>query len=489
MAAIMNKLLVLLFLFFSSSSFATLKQVQWTAYGSMEMLDCPSLNTTMNSGSCPASAVPPNSLTRMADTGYYSGSLCFGPIKTCYWAPNPCTGTDVATVREAGDVECGPPVPPEGSSSSSSSEPACPSGQTRDANHSCSSCTNGQVLNISTGSCESQNSCSFPEKYSSYDNACHPNPDNCAINASYNVLTGESCASSPVLPSPTCPAGWQLLPNNTCAATNSNSGSSSGAASSVNNSSPSSTGSSAASSVKPPTSNTDNTDQNQSTSGSASIPPGTPKSVCTQSNSESACSVMENCELTFGVGRCAGVTGNITCPNSYIVNGQKVCVLPSQTSGSGSASSSANGNSGGSGSAGSASSQAGECDPTAKSYDECMGRNKTPTTAQTKAITDKFKTDTDKALSDYEKLLKDDITAATSSGVPFKEASDNAKTSLLSFFPQAQECVPLTMTFKIVGTVTLNCEFFNMWKRLFGWFLSVSTAIYIYHISIRPVEK
>ena len=111
---------------------------------------------------------------------------------------------------------CRNPPSNDSSSSSSSSAPSCPAGQIRDSNGTCSTCSAPQVFNFAIGQCAQKQDCTFPEKYSSYDNACHPNPNNCANGASTNPLTGVKCDNPPTVPPPTCPSGWSLMPDNTC---------------------------------------------------------------------------------------------------------------------------------------------------------------------------------------------------------------------------------------------------------------------------------
>ena len=118
-----------------------------------------------------------------------------------------------------------------------------------------------------------------------------------------------------------------------------------------------------------------------------------------------------------------------------------------------------------------------------------MGRNKTPSAAETKAITDKFDSETTKLLADYEKINKDGIDDVKNNGVPFKNAADAIGSTVKSFIPQPQSCTPYVMSLGDFGNITLECELFDMWKLLFGWFLSVATAIYIYHLSVRPVQR
>jgi len=194
----------------------------------------------------------------------------------------------------------------------------------------------------------------------------------------------------------------------------------------------------------------------------------------------------QNCELTFGVGNCSNTA--TPCPNFYKVNGQTFCVI----SGTGSSPSSGSNTSGGTGgsnaSSGTATSQAGECDPTAKSYDECMGRNKTPTDAEAQSIKDDFKNAGDKALTDYMTAIQDDLDNAKNNGVSFKDSPSQLKQFLNSIIPQPRPCQNIPFTFYGV-TKNLNCLWFEKFKTIFGWFLYIITAIYIFKLAMRPVPS
>jgi hypothetical protein len=193
---------------------------------------------------------------------------------------------------------------------------------------------------------------------------------------------------------------------------------------------------------------------------------------------------MENCQLTFGVGQCVGMSATQNCPNSYTINGQKFCVLKS-TSGSGSSAGSgtASGNSGSSGSA-----SKGECDPTAKSYDECMGRNKTPDGTVTAKIKSDLETAANKALDDYTKSRNEDLDNTKRDGIDFKSAPDSLRSSVLALIPSYRTCQNVTFTF-FKTTKTLDCALFEKFKLIMAWFCSIATAIYIFKLAVKPVER
>jgi hypothetical protein len=330
-----------------------------------------------------------------------------------------------------------------------------------------SGCQPPNVKNILTGACEPKPSCTYPELYNSNDNLCHANPNNCPPNTTPIPDAGGSGTQScyPGAGDHSCPAGFHFDagfcppddPASSAAAGNSSTG--------ANTSTPSSSGNASTGS---------NASQNSGNSGSNSS---------TGSGTQSPNTAIENCELTFGVGNCVITHAPATCPNSYKVSTVTFCITGGN-SGSGSSS----GNSGGAGgSSGSAASQ-GECDPTSKSYDECMGRNKTPDATQTAKIKSDFETSTNKLLDDYQKARLDDINDFSRDGISFKEAPNSLKSAIAAHFPTPSACQSLTLNF-MGHAYQLNCEYFEKFKVIFAWALSFFTIIYCWYLAIKPVEQ
>jgi len=379
---------------------------------------------------------------------------------------------------------------PSSSSSSSSSSSACPSNAPLvDALGKCNTkCTGSTTYNPVANSCEVPASCSYPEVRSPITNTCNPNSEKCALGAHVDILSGYSCQAD-IGKIPSCPVGWTITETNQCIQTPSSTASGSAVSSTATSTSNTntSTATSQAASSRPsvPTQPTDNTSQTQNTQNSAQIPAGISYASCMASQSQSACTAIQNCQLTFGVNNCVGMTTDQNCPNQYAINGQKICVL--STSGT-NTSSGSNASSGTGTGNGTATSQAGECDPTSKKYDECMGRHSTPTETETAKMGDDIKAASDKAMDDYAKAMKDNLDAAVQNGVGFKGAADGIKSAFLSHVPQASPCKNLE--FKYLNTTkNLDCSMFEKFKIIMAWFLSIVTIIYIFKLAVRPVES
>lgn len=478
---------------------------------------------------CQIPAYAPGTVTSCTNNSGYkvmdianSGGECSAVKITCV-LESTCTcptGQKLGTVGTSTTCVPDNPLPPGQGGQPFPDDGSCPAPQKMDARGKCNlACKSPMVFNAITSNCEILNQCLYPKLYNVLSNSCSENPLTCAMGASRNALTGECWAVGAT----SCPSGFACKDSacltcgavdganssqgsNTSSGSNTSTGSNTSSGSGTSEGSNTSTGSNSSVTppVKPPTTNDDNTDQNQSGGGSKPIPANTSFEGCRTQNTEKVCNDFQNCQLTFGAGRCVGMTEGQSCPNSYILNGQKYCILNSSPTGSnssaggsGSNSSAGTGGGGSNGSSGSGngsssgtqSSQGGECDPTSKSYDECMGRNATPSAEQTSKIKNDFIAESNKAVDDYSNVAKEDIETSAAMGVSFKDAPNSLKTSVLSFFPQYQTCIPIQIHFKLVGTITLSCELSEVWKRLFGWFLSCLTVLYIYKLAMRPIER
>jgi hypothetical protein len=341
------------------------------------------------------------------------------------------------------------------------------------------------VLDILSGQCETKNECVYPQKYQPLDNTCYPNPHLCAQGAFWDIIN-QRCIS--YHDESTCPDGWAITINLTCVedggsdlpsssgSTNSASHASANNASSGQQASSRATGGSGPQDPKPPVSPSDNTSPSQPTTSSQPIPAGISNADCLSKFSAQACNAIQNCQLTFGSSSCFGVTSSQPCPNRYTINGQIICVNQAPV-GSGSGTSS-----------GTQSSQAGQCDPTAKSYDECMGRNRTPSVSDTQSVIDALNNKNQKSLDDYQKSRTDDIKQQTESGISFANAPNQFKTFLSSYVPSAATCVPLSIDIKNIHA-KIDCSIFALIKTGFAWFFSLMAAFYIWSIAMRPVPE
>lgn len=58
------------------------------------------------------------------------------------------------------------------------------------------------------------------------------------------------------------------------------------------------------------------------------------------------------------------------------------------------------------------------------------------------------------------------------------------------FLPQPVECQTYSLDFpNPIGSLSFDCARFAMFKDIYGWFLSVITMIYIWHMAVQPVNR
>jgi hypothetical protein len=368
----MRYLTLFIFITLSIDSFASTKTISLVWYG----------DTGYDQGTCPASSGASKSCPA-AKTGeifyppdfskpnsfYINGAFCTKSGSfNCKYFVNPCAPDEIADIISTSQVECRPKTSSANNTqtSSASSSSACPiAGQHKDAYGTCTDCNTGLVKNILGGACETPVSCTYPSRVQTFDNTCHANPDNCALNASTSVLTPQvKCGQA--FSKTECPSGWHFanIEQTICAKDAASSTAAGSAASTASTGAASSVGTN--SSLSPLVTPTDNTSQTQSTTNSQSIPSNTTFANCTAS--AAVCQSFQRCIDTFGAGNCQGVTesNGKLCVDKYTVNGQILCVNSgASVSGSGT-SGSGNGNS----------SKAGNCDPTASNYLACIGKDK-----------------------------------------------------------------------------------------------------------------
>ena len=186
-----------------------------------------------------------------------------------------------------------------------------------------------------------------------------------------------------------------------------------------------------------------------------------------------------------GYGNWIPVPENSNCPNKYKDNaGQWWCS--------------------GSTNQGSAASASGACDPTSTNYWSCINSGSAGSAGSSGStssdnsegrLSEKsdeliqgLKEDVDTELDNFEKAYSDDIDAFTRDGVPFDSQPSAIKSILISFLPVSTSCNPPKL--EMFGeSFELDCYYFDIFKQVFGWFLTIVTAFQIWQMAIRPVER
>jgi hypothetical protein len=127
----------------------------------------------------------------------------------------------------------------------------------------------------------------------------------------------------------------------------------------------------------------------------------------------------------------------------------------------------------------------GQCDPTAKNYQECVGLLTSVTDTKQQELVDGLKTETNTALTTSTDAVNTSING-TSTGLGTNTTSiRNLANSVLY---SSSTCSPMSIQIGPL-TKTLTCEKFTFFKSLLGWFLYAFTMFYLIHLFFKPVER
>lgn len=168
------------------------------------------------------------------------------------------------------------------------------------------------------------------------------------------------------------------------------------------------------------------------------------------------------------------------------------------SSGSGGSSASSNGNGSGGGSSGSASSMgqggsassvgAGDCDPTSDDYALCIGFTEEVGDNEAHEIIDGVTGEAQDLLDGVYDDLESDIDEFTGIDSQFADAPSALEQAVMGFLPSPASCTPFSFTF-LGKTQQMPCEKFQDFRLIFGWFLTICAAVYIWQITTKPVER
>lgn len=128
-----------------------------------------------------------------------------------------------------------------------------------------------------------------------------------------------------------------------------------------------------------------------------------------------------------------------------------------------------------------------ECNPSMSNYLDCSGKL-SESQGNISELADKFSESTDKEMEKFKKAVDDDLSNLQRDGLSFKDQPSILRSALVAFLPVSRSCNPPPL--KIMGsTYELDCEYFELFKSAFGWFLAVLTVWNIWQLAIRPVDR
>lgn len=127
----------------------------------------------------------------------------------------------------------------------------------------------------------------------------------------------------------------------------------------------------------------------------------------------------------------------------------------------------------------------GDCDPTDADYFECLqtivdveeGKADELVSGSTDAVTGAL----DGFEQDYKQFIEDE--ESNTLGV---EPESFFEDIVADVFPKPSACTSLEFSYRSGGTI--DCTKFEEFKKIFGWFLYVSTVVWIFFIVLTPIE-
>lgn len=143
-----------------------------------------------------------------------------------------------------------------------------------------------------------------------------------------------------------------------------------------------------------------------------------------------------------------------------------------------------NGSSSGSGS----SDGTGECDPQSKDYAKCIGQINDVDDGLSDQIVGDATGEAEDRLNDAYDSLMEDVEEFSGIDSEFSGAPNQLMSALQGFLPAPVGCSNVPLTF-MGYTASLDCNLFNDFKLAFGWFLSILTAVYIWSLATKPVQR
>lgn len=127
---------------------------------------------------------------------------------------------------------------------------------------------------------------------------------------------------------------------------------------------------------------------------------------------------------------------------------------------------------------------AGDCDPTADNYFECTGLLEEVGDDASSNLLESADAAALSSLDAAAEVVTDGIDGIVGNS-PIDEPT-GIGSALTSILPSSSSCQPLQFDFP-GRPLTLPCDHFEEFKEIFGWFLWLSTAIYIFQLATKPI--
>lgn len=127
---------------------------------------------------------------------------------------------------------------------------------------------------------------------------------------------------------------------------------------------------------------------------------------------------------------------------------------------------------------------AGDCDPTATNYSECIGQ----TEVADESLAGDIKSEQDQTAQSKIDEYTEAMTDFVNDNQSLDSESGVIESMLTGLIPTAGTCSAQTVSFAKIS-VGINCEKLNQFKVYFGWFLYIITVYYLFHLALTPIES
>jgi hypothetical protein len=130
---------------------------------------------------------------------------------------------------------------------------------------------------------------------------------------------------------------------------------------------------------------------------------------------------------------------------------------------------------------------AGDCDPTSIDYLYCLEQVETVEDDEASIIIGSLNDAVDQNLQELENNFTDFLGDADSN----KLGADPSgfKSAVTDLIPSHSSCIPMKQVFNGHFTMDISCDRINQFKDYFGWFLYLSTAIYLFFFITKPLGE
>lgn len=128
----------------------------------------------------------------------------------------------------------------------------------------------------------------------------------------------------------------------------------------------------------------------------------------------------------------------------------------------------------------------GDCDPTDDNYAVCISYLEEVGDSYADDLVVDANNEATSLLDGFQSQAEDFIGTADDNVLAAEPGL--LQSAVLELIPVPSECVQVSIPFPMM-TFDLKCERFNEFKVIFGWFLYITTIIYLFYLALTPIES